>query len=137
MLDKNTSNWLKVFAACLVVASHYSMYLLDYDISFPQVILRFNSALLGKIGVAFFFLMSGYGLSESCKKHMDGFWPFLYRRVAKIYLPALVASFFIFLITKRGGYFCCTTILQCGLFGCLYYFTWFLMFLFTLIFPNG
>lgn len=103
MLDKNTSNWLKVFAACLVVASHYSMYLLDYDISFPQVILRFNSALLGKIGVAFFFLMSGYGLSESCKKHMDGFWPFLYRRVAKIYLPALVASFFIFLITKRGG----------------------------------
>lgn len=105
MLDKNTSNWLKVFAACLVVVSHYSMYLLDYDVPFPQVILRFNSALLGKIGVAFFFLMSGYGLSESCKKHMDGFWSFLYRRVSKIYIPALVASFVLFLISKRGGCF--------------------------------
>lgn len=110
LFDRNLTDLLR-FVACLMVAmSHYAGYALVNGMGNP--IYSIVAANGGYIGVALFFLLSGYGLMMSdMKKHL-GVVGFLRRRLSKTYLPAVLASIIWLIInlvidTTGGGNLLC------------------------------
>lgn len=91
-LDRTSTNFYKLLAAIMVVSSHYCTYRLEGNIEVCMVFEQVCSALFGKIGVAIFFLLSGYGLMKSYVLKNLSFRDFLRYRFSKIYVPALLAA---------------------------------------------
>lgn len=91
-LDRTSTNFYKWLAAIMVVSSHYCTYRLEGNIEVCKVFEQVCSALFGKIGVAIFFLLSGYGLMKSYVQKNLPFRGFLRYRFSKIYVPALLAA---------------------------------------------
>lgn len=91
--DRNVTDVLK-FIACLMVAlGHYYGYCSVNDIHMCSLMrLRIVSPQFGYLGVALFFLLSGYGLMMSDKKKHLEFGAFIRRRLSKTYLPAVLVS---------------------------------------------
>lgn len=92
--DRNVTDVLK-FIACLMVAlGHYCGYCSVNDIHNVFIdAIRIVSPQFGYLGVALFFLLSGYGLMMSDKKKHLEFGAFIRRRLSKpIYLLFLCQS---------------------------------------------
>jgi len=90
-LTKNTSNFLKVTAALMVMLHHYSQYVCANGLS-DSIIYKALSSQGGYLGVAIFFFLSGYGLMESESKSHLNLTEFIKRRILKVYLPVLLVS---------------------------------------------
>lgn len=90
-LSRNYTDFLKIIAALLVVVGHYSnaSILQGWSSSFVWWAL---ASQCGYIGVAIFFFLSGYGLSESDRKHHLPFGDFVRKRFLKIYRPVLLVT---------------------------------------------
>lgn len=91
--DRNLTDFLKFVAALFVAFGHYCGYCSANKIH--NVIcdtVSIISPQFGYLGVAFFFLLSGYGLMMSDWKNHLRFTDFLKRRLSKIYLPAVLVS---------------------------------------------
>jgi len=86
----DTTNINKGFALILLLWHH-----LFYE--YPEYgFLVYKSALLAKVCVAIFVLLSGYGLSESFKKKPMGIWRFYFTRLKKLYITYwIIALIFI------------------------------------------
>lgn len=89
-LNRNFTDFLKLLAALLVAASHYSGYALSHG--HANVAYSVLAATGGYIGVAIFFFLSGYGLMMSEKKRHISFFSFIKRRLVKLYLPVVFVS---------------------------------------------
>lgn len=91
--DRNVTDVLK-FIACLMVAlGHYCGYCSVSNVHNVFVdAIRVVSPQFGYLGVALFFLLSGYGLMMSDKKKHLEFGAFIRRRLSKTYLPAVLVS---------------------------------------------
>lgn len=103
VFDRNVTDVLKFLACLMVGMSHYSGYALANGLS-RSVVYQVIAANGGYLGVALFFLLSGYGLMKSDMNNPLGFVPFLKRRLSKTYFPAVLVSL-IWLITSMliGG----------------------------------
>lgn len=57
----------------------------------------------GYWGVAVYFLLSGYGLSESDKSNHLSFWGFSKKRISKVYIPVVVSAIvYVFVAFSTG-----------------------------------
>lgn len=90
-LSRNYTDCLKIVSALLVVSHHYSQLSIVHGWSSSPVWWALASQ-GGYIGVAIFFFLSGYGLSESDKKRHLPLSDFVKRRFLKIYLPVLLVT---------------------------------------------
>ena len=90
-ISKSLSNYLKILCAVIVALHHYSLYVCAHDLS-SSIFFKLLSAQGGFIGVAFFFMLSGYGLMESEKHRHLNFLPFLRKRFLRVYLPTLLVT---------------------------------------------
>ena len=88
-LTKSSSNLLKLISALAVLVHHYCQMSPVYT---SQNVAIFTHILLGPIGVAVFFFLSGYGLMESERKSKLGLGEFARRRFMKMYLPVLLVT---------------------------------------------
>lgn len=90
-INKDWSDWMKLFAAILVAISHYcSVIVINNQWLDNQLLRLFCQG--GYIGVAIFFLFSGFGLMESESKRHLQLKLFIKRRFSKVYLPFLFVS---------------------------------------------
>lgn len=91
--DRNVTDALK-FVACIMVAlGHYCGYCSVSDVHNVFIdAIRPVSPQFGYLGVALFFLLSGYGLMMSDLKAHLQFDAFLRRRLSKTWLPAVLVS---------------------------------------------
>lgn len=91
--DRNVTDALK-FVACIMVAlGHYCGYCSVSDVHNVFIdAIRLVSPQFGYLGVALFFLLSGYGLMMSDQKNHLQFGAFLRRRLSKTWLPAVLVS---------------------------------------------
>lgn len=111
--DRNVTDVLK-FIACLMVAlGHYCGYCSANNIHNVFVdSIHLVSPQFGYLGVAFFFLLSGYGLMMSDKNKHLGLIDFLKKRLVKTYFPAILISVIwlivnIFITISGGGNLLC------------------------------
>lgn len=89
ILSRPLTDVLKISAAMLVAMGHYSGHASHFVIN---PIYQFFAAVGGYVGVAIFFLLSGYGLMMSEQKSHLKFWAFCKRRLSKIYYPVVLVS---------------------------------------------
>lgn len=112
LFDYNTTDVLK-FVACIMVAmSHFAGYASVAGFSNP--LYAVIAANCGYLGVALFFLLSGYGLMMSDQKKHLSLMAFLKKRLSKTYFPAVLISLIWLLINVLinviGGVICCVII---------------------------
>lgn len=89
ILNKGYTDLLKFQSAILVAFGHYSV--LAYEFTgycFYNTVTQFA----GYVGVAIFFFLSGYGLMMSERKSHLELWPFMKKRLAKVYLPVVFVT---------------------------------------------
>lgn len=91
VLDRSMTDVLRFISCLLVAGSHYAQYCETNNLS-DNVVIRLLSTSGGYLGVAFFFFLSGYGLTCSMKNHSYTFGIFIKRRVKQVYLPAAFIS---------------------------------------------
>ena len=90
VLHRGFTDFIKFIAAIMVAYGHYAGYALDHT---SNPLYRISVMFLGSLGVALFFFISGYGLMMSERRsHLD-LWPFIKRRLSKVYLPVVLVSF--------------------------------------------
>lgn len=89
-LNRNFTDFLKLMAALLVAAGHYSGYAVSHG--HGNFIYNILVATGGYIGVAIFFFLSGYGLMMSENKRHTSFFSFIKKRLVKLYLPVVFVS---------------------------------------------
>ena len=75
----------------MISMHHYSQYVCANHLS-DNIIYKLLSSQGGYLGVAIFFLLSGYGLMESEQKHSMLPWQFVRRRLLKVYFPVLLVT---------------------------------------------
>ena len=90
-LSRGYTDSLKVISALLVVIGHYASSSIIHGWSTSPIWYVLASQ-CGYIGVAVFFFLSGYGLSESDKKHHLSINEFIKKRFLKIYKPVLLVT---------------------------------------------
>lgn len=83
----------------MVMMHHYSQYVCANHLS-DSLIFKILSYQGGYLGVAIFFLLSGYGLMESDQKQHLQLGKFFKRRFLKIYLPVLAVTL-LWIITSQ------------------------------------
>lgn len=89
-LSRGLTDSLKFIAALMVAFGHYAGYALPYT---ENCIYRLAVMFAGNVGVALFFILSGYGLMKSeLYRHQD-LLQFVKKRLAKVYLPVVLISF--------------------------------------------
>lgn len=89
-LSINYTDFLKIVSALLVVIGHYASGTLAQGSTSP--IWWALASQCGYIGVAVFFFLSGFGLSESDSKHHLSWMNFIKKRFWKIYKPVLLVT---------------------------------------------
>lgn len=89
-LSRNYTDFLKIVSALLVVIGHYASATLAQGSTSP--IWWALASQCGYIGVAVFFFLSGFGLSESDAKHHLSWKDFIKKRFLKIYKPVLLVT---------------------------------------------
>lgn len=90
VLSRGLTDFLKFIAAIMVAFGHYAGYALTFT---DNPIYRLTTTFAGTLGVAIFFLLSGYGLMKSeLNRHQD-LLLFIKKRLAKVYLPVVLISF--------------------------------------------
>ena len=90
ILSRGFTDLIKLVAAILVAFGHYASHALSFS---SNPIYRITVMFAGNVGVALFFLLSGYGLMMSERKNHIAFWPFVKRRLSKVYMPVVIVSF--------------------------------------------
>lgn len=90
-IDKGLSDAVKLLAAVMISMHHYSQYACANHLS-DNIVYRLLSSQGGYLGVAIFFLLSGYGLMEREQKHPMLPREFVFRRLMKVYLPVLLVT---------------------------------------------
>lgn len=88
--NRNFTDFLKLLAALLVAAGHYSGYAVSHG--HGNAIYSVLVATGGYIGVAIFFFLSGYGLMMSENKKHVPFFLFIKKRLVKLYFPVVLVS---------------------------------------------
>lgn len=91
IIDRGLTDVLKFICCLLVALSHYAQYAIINGLS-SSFIINLISTQGGYLGVSIFFLLSGYGLSESMRKRPIDFRTFAIKRICKVYVPAVVVS---------------------------------------------
>lgn len=89
-LNRDFTDFLKLLAALLVAAGHYSGYAVSHG--HGNIIYSVLVATGGYTGVAIFFFLSGYGLMMSENKKHTPFFSFIKKRLVKLYLPVVLVS---------------------------------------------
>lgn len=90
-LDKEISVMLK-FICCIIIAlHHYAQYAIISGKS-SNIFTFFLSSQCGYIAVSTFFFLSGYGLNISFNKNRLSFRDYICKRLAKVYLPAVIVT---------------------------------------------
>lgn len=89
-LNRDFTDFLKLLAALLVAAGHYSGYAITNG--HGNAVYSALAATGGYIGVAIFFFFSGYGLMMSENKRHTPSFSFIKRRLVKLYLPVVLVS---------------------------------------------
>ena len=90
-ITKDTSNVIKGLACLLIVAHHFCARLMAKG--FDDVLTNFIGVRGGVVGVAIFFFLSAWGLSESQKRNNYSFIAFVKRRLSKVYFPLIITNF--------------------------------------------
>ena len=90
-LDRGLTDLFRFLSCLLVAGSHYSQYYINSNVNYG-IIIKLLSTQGGYLGVAVFFLLSGYGLMSSMLTRPKKFMDFIKRRVKKVYLPAVIVS---------------------------------------------
>lgn len=76
------------FVCCILIFLHH--FYLGNSIVTP----------LGYLACSIFFFLSAWGVSKSLDKRELGLWPFIKRRVAKVYIPLLLVNFISIVVAK-------------------------------------
>lgn len=100
ILSRGLTDIIKFFAAIMVAFGHYASHAINFSTS-PAY--RVTVMFAGNVGVALFFFLSGYGLMMSERKSHLALWPFIKRRISKVYLPVILVSFVWQLILWPSG----------------------------------
>lgn len=89
-IDRNLSDLIKLVSCVNISVGHYVGFLVAAGATYnlPMRICTNCSALC----VELFFLLSGYGLMESAKKKHLNFKDFIFRRMSKVYVPAVISA---------------------------------------------
>lgn len=87
-LDRGLSSFVKLICSLLILLHHYSQYAVA-ELGVTNILTKVVSSQGGYLAVAFFFFLSGYGITKSCRKKKEKFSTYITRRLSKIYLPAL------------------------------------------------
>lgn len=90
VLSRGLTDFLKFIAAIMVALGHYAGYALTFT---DNPIYRLTVMFAGNVGVALFFLLSGYGLMKSELNRPQALMQFIKKRLAKVYLPVVLISF--------------------------------------------
>ncbi len=91
--SKESTNWLRGIAIIFIMLAHYFA-----SINSPWI---FQTT--GSLGVALFFLLSGFGLMAQKQKRSDYYKGFIVKRIFRIVVPFIIAFAF-----------CCVMFLICG-----------------------
>lgn len=91
VIDRGVSDVLRFLCCLLVALSHYSQHAIANGLNF-NVIINLLSSQGGYLGVSVFFLLSGFGLTESMRNNPINFKIFAKNRISKVYVPAVVVS---------------------------------------------
>ena len=101
-ISKDLSNIIKGLSCLLIVAHHFCLRLDGRDSD--NLLVHFIGARGGVIGLAVFFFLSGWGLSESQKKNKYPFIVFVSRRLSKIFIPLFITNiiyYFVLLLNNQ------------------------------------
>ena len=101
-ISKDLSNIIKGLSCLLIVAHHFCLRLDGRDSD--NLLVHFIGARGGVIGLAVFFFLSGWGLSESQKKNKYPFIGFVSRRLSKIFIPLFITNiiyYFVLLLNNQ------------------------------------
>jgi len=85
LLSKKDSTALKGFAILLVIIHHLFVARPDYSIDLFGTNILLKLAMVAKVSVAIFIMLSAYGLSESCKNKENDLGDFYFKRLTKLY----------------------------------------------------
>lgn len=95
-ISKESSNIIKGLACMLIILHHYSQSLIGLDVS--NIIIETIALRGGVTGVAIFFFLSAYGLSESQLKRQTNFIEFAKRRLSKVFIPLIITNLIYYFI---------------------------------------
>lgn len=90
-LNIDFTNLIKFISCWLIALHHFAQYQLSHNLSSHPLFLIL-SAQGGYLGVAIFFFLSGYGLTQSYNSRSLDFFPFLKHRLIKVYTPVILLS---------------------------------------------
>ena len=95
-ISKESSNIIKGLACMLIILHHYCQSLNGLNVS--NFIIDTIALRGGVTGVAIFFFLSAYGLSESQSKKRSNFIEFVKRRLSKVFIPLVITNLIYYFI---------------------------------------
>ena len=101
-IRKDLSNNIKGLSCLLIVAHHFCLWI--DGLYCDNLLVHFIGVRGGVIGVAVFFFLSAWGLSESQEKNRYPFIVFVSRRLSKLFIPLLFTNiiyYFVLLLNNR------------------------------------
>lgn len=104
--DRSLTDIIKMMSCLMVAIHHYAGYAISRGFS-DSLFLKAFSTQGGYLGVALFFLLSGYGLMKSEQKRHLEFKDFVRKRFGKVFIPVLLITaiwlpIYWFLICRGG-----------------------------------
>lgn len=90
-IDKEVSALVKFLSCIIIVLHHYAQYAIISGKS-SDICTFFLSSQCGYLAVSTFFFLSGYGLNISFSRNRLSFRTYISKRLAKVYLPAVVVT---------------------------------------------
>lgn len=90
-IDKEVSALAKFLCCIIIVLHHYAQYAIISGKS-SDICTFFLSSQCGYLAVSTFFFLSGYGLNISFSRNRLSFRTYISKRLAKVYLPAVVVT---------------------------------------------
>lgn len=108
-ISREFGNMLKFVSSLLVAFCHYGTYRV-IDCHDGGIMYKMAESLGGYLGVALFFLLSGYGLMESDRKRHLDFVPYCKRRLSRVYLPTMLVTLIWVLVAQYLNLFDCSSV---------------------------